>query len=416
MSWTIPIRGEDREAALGPCGPGAEAGRWVDLPPFRFGGAFPDREASTRVTAPSVGILGAGQLGRMLALAGHPLGITCRFLDPSPGAPVAPLANRLQAPFEDASALERFAAGLDVVTFEFENVPTDAVRAIAKWLPVRPGLRALEVGQDRLEEKAFFRDLGIEVPAFEAVTDREELERGLERIGLPAVLKTRRLGYDGKGQAVLRDSAGVEAAWQRLGGKPLVLEAFVSFERELAVLAVRGLDGESACYPLVETQHSGGILRRSLAPAPSLDPDLRALAQDYASRVLEALDYIGVLAVELFEVEGRLLANELAPRVHNSGHWTLDGAETSQFENHLRAICGLPLGATAPIGHTVMWNLIGTVPDPRRVLAIPGAHLHLYGKEPRPGRKLGHVTVRADERAKAMELGERVAALLGAEG
>jgi 5-(carboxyamino)imidazole ribonucleotide synthase len=359
-----------------------------------------------------VGVLGAGQLGRMLALAGYPLGVACRFLEPGPGAPVAPLAELLEGSFEDPEALDRFAAGLDVATFEFENVPAGALQALAERCPVRPGPRALEVGQDRLDEKCFFRELGIPVPSFEAVDDRAGLERAVDSVGLPAVLKTRRLGYDGKGQVVLREITDLEQAWRRLGGRGLLLEAWVPFHRELAVIAARGLRGEETFYPVVETEHSGGILRRSTAPAPDLDPDISALARDYASRILGALDYVGILALELFQSREGLLANEMAPRVHNSAHWTLEGAETSQFENHLRAICGLPLGSTSPVGCSVMLNLIGTLPDTARVLAVPGAHLHLYGKEPRPGRKLGHITVRADEASRARELAERVEALL----
>jgi len=254
---------------------------------------------------------------------------------------------------------------------------------------------ALEVAQDRLAEKTFFQGLGIPTPLFYPVQTYSDLQDGLERTGWPAVLKTRRLGYDGKGQKLLRSPADLEAAWEQLGGQPLILEAFVPFERELSILAVRSTSGQVAFYPLVENHHVGGILRKSLAPAPITPARLQHEAEHMARRVLEKLDYVGVLAIELFEVEGTLWANEMAPRVHNSGHWTIEGAETSQFENHLRAVLGLPLGSTAPRGHAAMLNLIGLKPEPARVLEIPGAHLHWYGKEVRPGRKVGHVTLRA---------------------
>lgn len=344
-----------------------------------------------------VGVLGGGQLGRMLALAGHPLGLRFRFLDRSPEATAGQVAELHVGEYDDPAVLARFAAGLTVATWEFENVPVTAARRLADLVPVYPPPEALEVAQDRLAEKAFFRTLGIPVAPFAPVDGRADLEAAVARLGYPAVLKTRRLGYDGKGQAVLRAPGDLEPAWRRLGGTPLVLERFVPFERELSVLAVRGRDGATACYPLVENRHRDGILRLSRAPAPGLTPALREEAEGHVRRVLQALDYVGVLAIELFQAGDRLLANEMAPRVHNSGHWTIEGAETSQFESHLRAVLGLPLGSTAARGHSAMVNLIGELPDPRAVLAIEGAHLHLYGKAPAPGRKLGHVTLRADQ-------------------
>lgn len=355
-----------------------------------------------------IGVLGGGQLGRMLALAGYPLGCGFRFLDPAPEAPAGAVGELVVGAYDDPEALARFAAGLDVVTYEFENVPAAAADYLRERLPVRPAPGALEVAQDRLREKACFTGLGIGTAPYRSVDTRADLDAAIAAIGLPAVLKTRRFGYDGKGQFVLRAPADADAAWRALGGASLILEGFVPFERELSILAVRGVDGEIVCYPLVENHHEGGILRLSRAPAPGVTPARRREAEVIAKRVLEALDYVGVLAIELFEHEGRLLANELAPRVHNSGHWTIEGAETSQFENHVRAIAGLPLGATAPVGHSAMINLIGDLPDPRAVLRAPGAHLHLYGKAPRPGRKLGHVTVRA---AGPRALRERLAAL-----
>jgi 5-(carboxyamino)imidazole ribonucleotide synthase len=350
----------------------------------------------------NIGVLGGGQLGRMLALAGYPLGLRFRFFDPSPQAPAGHLAELIFANYDDLKALERFAAGLDLVTYEFENVPATTASFLANRVAVYPPPPALETAQDRLVEKTLFRRLGIPVPAFAPISALSEFEDALKEVGLPAVLKTRRLGYDGKGQFVLRERGDVERAWEVLGGRPLLLEAFIHFDRELSILAVRGKDGENRFYPLVENHHKDGILRLSLAPAPNLTPALQTRAEDYATRVLETLDYVGVLAIEFFQCRGRLFANEMACRVHNSGHWTIEGAETSQFENHMRAICGLPLGAATARGCSAMFNLIGAIPDPREALAIPAAHLHLYGKSARPGRKLGHVTVRA-ESPKALE-------------
>lgn len=360
----------------------------------------------------TIGILGAGQLGRMLALAGAPLGLRFRFLDPTPDSPAGHLASQLVGDYENPDILKTFAAGLDVVTYEFENVPVESVRRLAERVPVYPPPQALETAQDRLREKTLFQHLGIPVPPFAAIETREELQRAAGQIGLPAVLKTRRFGYDGKGQLVLRSEADIEAAWQALGGRPLLLEGFVPFDREVSVLAARSLSGETAFYPLVENHHAQGVLRLSLAPAPNLTAALQADAERIAARILEALDYVGILAIELFEQEGRLLANEMAPRVHNSGHWTIEGAETSQFENHLRAILGLPLGETATVGYSAMWNLIGNLPDIQAILAIPHAHLHLYAKSPRPGRKLGHVTLRAGNLAELQAGNEHMRRLL----
>jgi 5-(carboxyamino)imidazole ribonucleotide synthase len=344
----------------------------------------------------TIGVLGGGQLGRMLALAGYPLGLRFRFFDPSPQAPAGHLAELISANYDNLKALERFAAGLELATYEFENVPAASAHFLTDRVPVYPPPKALEAAQDRLAEKTLFRRLGIPVPAFAPVNTLSELKNALEEVGLPAVLKTRRLGYDGKGQFVLRQQEDFNRAWEKIGGPPLLLEGLVPFERELSILAVRGKDGKSCFYPIIENHHRDGILRLSLAPAPALTPALQTQAENHAIRVLNALDYVGVLAIELFQHEGRLLANEMACRVHNSGHWTIEGAATSQFENHLRAICGLPLGVTATLGCSAMLNLIGTTPEPREVLAIPDTHLHLYGKLARPGRKLGHMTIRTD--------------------
>ncbi len=343
----------------------------------------------------TIGILGGGQLGYMLALAGYPLGLHFRFLDPSPEAPVGRIAQRVTADFSDQAALEKFASGLELVTYEFENVPVEAAEFLAARVPVYPPPVALETAQDRLKEKQLFQKLGIATTEFVPVSKPSELDVAVKKICLPAVLKTCRMGYDGKGQWILRTAEDVAKAKSELPPIPLILERFVPFTRELSILAVRSSNGETAIYPLVENHHRGGILRLSLAPAPRLEPPIQRAAENAARHVLESLKYVGVLAIEFFDHDGRLLANEMAPRVHNSGHWTIEGAVTSQFENHLRAVLGMPLGSTGLTGHSAMLNLIGELPESAEVLAVPDAHLHLYGKSPRPGRKLGHVTLRA---------------------
>ena len=376
----------------------------------------------------TIGILGGGQLGYMLALAGYPLGLHFRFLDPSPEAPVGRIATRITAQFTDRSALKKFAAGLELVTYEFENVPIETARFLAERVPVLPPPAALEAAQDRLNEKRLLQKLGIATTEFAAVAGREALEGAAQQIGLPAILKTCRMGYDGKGQWILRSAGDISRAKSELraataprAGKrrgteapqpstPFLLERLIPFTRELSVLAVRGRTGETAVYPLVENHHEGGILRLSLAPAPQLNHAIQHAAEDAARRVFDALQYVGVLAIEFFEHEGRLLANEMAPRVHNSGHWTIEGAVTSQFENHLRAVVGLPLGSTHAIGCSAMLNLIGELPDSAEVLAVRDAHLHLYGKSARAGRKLGHVTLRA---SSPEQLASRLAELPG---
>ena len=358
-----------------------------------------------------VGVLGGGQLGRMLALAGYPLGLRFRILDPAPDAPAGHLAEHLIGSYGDLDLLDDFADGLDVVTYEFENVPVAAAQRLAQRVPVYPPPAALATAQDRLAEKNFFTKIELPTPRFAAVDSRDDLAAAIAAIGLPGVIKTRRLGYDGKGQAVLRAPEDADSVWQMLSGQPLIYEAFVPFDRELSILAVRGQDGATAYYPLVENHHCEGILRLSLGPAPNSPPALQAQAAAYAQRALAALNYVGVLAIELFQVGDALLANEMAPRVHNSGHWTIEGAVTSQFENHLRAVCGLPLGDPAPRGLAAMINVIGALPDRAAVLAIPGAHLHDYGKAPRPGRKLGHITLVEAERTALHAKIDRIGAL-----
>ncbi|HVJ15084.1 MAG TPA: 5-(carboxyamino)imidazole ribonucleotide synthase [Polyangiaceae bacterium] len=345
---------------------------------------------------PLVGVLGAGQLGRMLALAGYELGLRFLFVDPSPQSPAGELAEQLCVAYDDPAALERLAQ-CDVVTYEFESVPAAPVEWLTERVSVFPPAKALGVAQDRLAEKSLFQRLGIPTAPFFAVDSAEELAAALEQTGYPAVLKTRRLGYDGKGQFVLKSPADREPAWRALGGVPLLLEGFVAFQRELSLIAVRGRDGNAVFYSLVENEHRGGILRKTLAPAPNAAGELQAKAEAYVTGIFEALDYVGVLTLELFQKNGELYANEIAPRVHNSGHHSIESARTSQFENHLRAVLGLPLGSTELLGCAAMRNLIGALPDPGAVLAIPDTHLHRYGKAPRTGRKVGHVTLRADD-------------------
>ncbi|WP_038038780.1 5-(carboxyamino)imidazole ribonucleotide synthase [Thermorudis peleae] len=352
-----------------------------------------------------IGILGGGQLGRMLALAGIPLALRFRFLDPAPDAPASDVGELICAAYDDPAALATFGEGLDLVTYEFENVPAAAVAQLAPQLPVFPPPRALETAQDRLFEKQLFQACDIPVPPYAAVSTAEELQQAVNRIGTPALLKTRRFGYDGKGQVPVNHPAEAEAAWQQVQNVPCLYEQRVAFEREVSVLAARSRTGEIAIYPLVENIHRNGILFISRAPAPNAQ-HLQEQAAAYAQRVLEALDYVGLLAIEFFVVDNQLLANEMAPRVHNSGHWTIEGAETSQFAQHLRAVLGLPLGSTRARGHVAMINILGTIPAIEQLLALPGTHVHLYRKAPRSGRKLGHVTVRADsvdEREAAVE-------------
>jgi len=340
-----------------------------------------------------VGILGGGQLGRMLALAAHPLNITVTCLDPTESPSAAAVCPTIRGEFDDFRALYQLAQQSDVITYEFENVPVESARWLEERLPVYPPSPALFVAQDRVFEKQFFTEHQIPTPAFHAIETDEELQNARERVGLPAVLKTRRFGYDGKGQEVVETLADLEHAWQRLQGRPLILERRVPFTRELSLVAVRSPSGELRCYPLVENLHREGMLRRTLAPAPQVTADCQQRAEGYARAVMEKLNYVGVLAIEFFQENDQLVANEMAPRVHNSGHWTIEGAETSQFENHIRAVTGLPLGSTAARGYSLMLNAISEFPEMERVLRVPDAHLHLYGKSARPYRKLGHITL-----------------------
>lgn len=362
----------------------------------------------------TVGVLGGGQLARMLALAGAPLGVRFLVVDSLADACASQVAPLLQADWRDFDALEKFAARIDVATFDFENVPAETAQWLTAHTAVYPNPRALALAQDRLAEKSLFREIGLATPAYAAVESMADLERALADVGCPAVLKTRRLGYDGKGQFRLKSPADVEAAWAALGPAPLILEAFVPFERELSVVAVRSREGEFRSYPLTQNWHADGILSMSLAPAPD-SADLAVQATALARRVAETLDYVGTFALELFVHEGRLLGNEMAPRVHNSGHWTIEGAPCSQFENHVRAVLGLPLGDTSSLGVNVMFNWIGELPESAPVLAEPRAHWHDYGKEPRAGRKVGHATVCAFTAEEMRDRLARVAWALGRE-
>ncbi len=355
------------------------------------------------MTVKTVGILGGGQLARMMVLAGAPMGLRFELFDPAADACGGQVAPLQVAAFEDEAALAAFAERVDVVTFDFENVPARSAQFLADRVPVHPTPDALAVAQDRLSEKTLFAGLGIPLPPFADIRSRDELAARVGEFGLPCILKTRRFGYDGKGQFRLRSAADIDAAWAELGGQVertgLILEGFVAFEREVSVVAVRGLDGEFRAWPVTGNWHVNGVLSASVAPA-RLSPAQYDAAIGYARTLAEKLDYVGVFALELFCRGEELLANEMAPRVHNSGHWTIEGSETSQFENHLRAVLGLPLGDTRMLGHACMLNWIGEMPDADAVLAQPGGHWHDYGKQPRDGRKVGHATLRGDDAAQ----------------
>ena len=339
-----------------------------------------------------IGILGGGQLGRMLALAAARLGLRCHIYEPGPDCPASQVAWRTTtAPYEDAGALRAFAASVDVVTYEFENVPAEALDLIEAEVPIRPGRRALAVSQDRLAEKEFLSSLGLATAPFANVETAADLDAALARIGTPAILKTRRLGYDGKGQARIVAQNDAPAALAAMQGAPAILEGFVTFAREVSVIAARGLDGSVAAYDPGENVHEDGILRTTTVPA-RLTPSQRSDAVLIAARMLTALDYVGVMGVELFVTAQGLVVNEFAPRVHNSGHWTQTGCVICQFEQHIRAVAGWPLGDGRRHSNVVMENLIGD--DVLRVpeIAVTGAAIHLYGKaDARPGRKMGHV-------------------------
>jgi 5-(carboxyamino)imidazole ribonucleotide synthase len=340
-----------------------------------------------------IGIIGAGQLGRMLALSGYPLGLRFVFLDQSADAPGAQVGRIIPGAFDDPKGLQALADESDVITFDVENVPVDAVRGIAETKPFWPPVDALGTSQDRLYEKTLFRKLGIPTARFATVDSFEDLQAAAQEIGIPGVLKTRRLGYDGKGQFYVKRLDELPVAWDALGKVPLIYEGFVDFSREVSLIAVRSTRGEMKFYPLSANTHREGILRHTIAPYRNAS--LQRQAEKHLKRVMNHFKYAGVLTIEFFVKRGQLIANEMAPRVHNSGHWTIEGAQTSQFENHIRAIVGLPLGSTDPVGHSAMINFIGTIPEPGNILRMSGVHFHSYGKEPRPNRKLGHCTITA---------------------
>ena len=344
----------------------------------------------------TIGILGGGQLGRMLALAAAAMGYRVHVLAPEAELPAGDVAAEVtRAAYDDLAALDRFAASVDVVTFEFENIDVAAIRHLASRRPMRPGAASLEVAQDRLAEKTFVTGLGGRPVAFRAVNSRADLDAAIAVLGCPAVLKTRRLGYDGKGQARITSAADADAAWAALGGQPAVLEAWVTYTHEFSVVLARGIDGEIAIWPVPHNVHIGGVLDTSRVPAPAQVLAQTGEAEALAKKVAEALGHVGVLTLEFFACADGPRFNEMAPRVHNSGHWTIEGARASQFENHIRAVCGVPFGSTEMTAPEVlMKNLLGDdVHDWHDILADRRAHLHLYGKsEVKPGRKMGHVT------------------------
>ncbi len=359
-----------------------------------------------------IGVLGAGQLGRMLALSGTPLKKEFGFYGQSDQEPAAQLGH----PFfssQDAKGLAELIDFADVITYESENTDVALVREIAKTTPIYPAEKSLYISQHRGREKALFDQLSIPCAPYQMVDSLDSLKSAVEEVGLPAVLKTTTEGYDGKGQFVLKEASQVEQAWSEIGGRELVLEGFVDFQRELSMIAVRNANNEHVYYPLVQNVHHDGILRYTIAPARNITDDIQKEAESYMQRLLDELDHVGVLTLELFDTLDGLIANEMAPRVHNSGHWTQDGAETDQFENHVRAITGMPLGSTTacqPIA--AMINIIGQVGEIEKVLEMPNVFLHLYDKEERPNRKLGHINIVAETEEELFDVFKKLAAFL----
>ncbi len=344
-----------------------------------------------------IGILGGGQLGRMMALAGYPLDLAFSFFDSNPDCPSAALGPRYGDTDNSEASLDAFIASADVFTYEFENIPVAWVERIAAQKPVYPGVKSLAVSQNRINEKNLFAGLKIPSARFAEIRSESDLQQAVATLGLPLVIKTVTMGYDGKGQFLLKTNEQVTEAWAQLGTQaPLIAEEFIHFKRELSMIAVRGRDGKTVCYPLTENTHHRGILSHSIAPAPFVDSDTQLTAERYISAILHELDHVGAITLEMFETRNGLYANETAPRVHNSGHWTIEGARCSQFENHVRAVAGFPLGATTCDRPTAILNIIGLHPKTEDILKQPDAHLHLYGKTEREGRKLGHITLTAN--------------------
>jgi 5-(carboxyamino)imidazole ribonucleotide synthase len=360
-----------------------------------------------------IGVLGGGQLGRMMALAGYPLDLDFSFYEATPNCPSAGLGPVFGDARNSPESLDAFIDSADVFTYEFENIPVAWVERVAARKPLFPGVKSLAVSQNRLNEKQLFARLNIPSARFAEIRSEADLHAAVATLGLPLVVKTVTMGYDGKGQFLLKEETQVSACWSQLGAQaPLIAEEFVHFKRELSIIAVRGRDGSMACYPLTENVHHRGILSHSVAPAPFVDDDVQLTAERYISAIAQDLGHVGALTVEMFETRHGLVANETAPRVHNSGHWTIEGAHCSQFENHVRAVAGLPLGSTACPLPTAMINIIGRHPDKADILAERDAHLHLYGKEEREGRKLGHITLRAPSHHELQARLQRLATLL----
>lgn len=364
-----------------------------------------------------VGIIGGGQLALMLAQSIKQLGVTCTVLDPNEHCCARAACEQIVGDYDDPDALKQLAACSDVVTYEFENVPAAAGEVIKPLKPIHPNPDALGYAQDRHLERTMFRDLGIAIPEYRAVDDVASLESALEALGTPAILKARSLGYDGKGQVLINDASKAADAFATIGSVPAILDQFVEFERELSIVATRSIEGDIAYYPLSANVHRAGILRVSKAPARDVNEHLIEQAHHAARQILNRFAYVGTIAVEFFQIgsgkDATLVANEIAPRVHNTGHWTIEGAKTSQFENHMRAVMGMELGSADPIGHSAMVNIIGDEPRPGALESMPEAHVHMYGKSPRAGRKIGHVTLNAPSADELDGLLERYTRVIG---
>ena len=356
-----------------------------------------------------LGIVGGGQLGRMMALAGLPLGIKSVFLDPSKDACAADAGELICAPYDDEEGINALAAASDAVTFEFENVAPESVATLAQSKPAFPPSEALRTARDRWNEKSLFQSLGIETPPLALVDDQAGLEVGVQSVGFPCVLKTRTMGYDGKGQKVLRSDADVAGTFEELGSVPMILEGFIDFDFEVSCIGVRTQAGDCVFYPLVQNEHTQGILYRS---TPVANDALQSKAENAVKAVMDSLNYVGTMAFEFFVRGDALIANEIAPRVHNSGHWTIEGTRCSQFENHVRAVMNLPLGSTELTGPVVMFNVIGKRPDVTALLKVPGVHWHDYTKSERAGRKIAHITVTANSESDLDDRAKQVEALL----